>query len=205
MTLARTVADKEQESMHRILRLFVLSLVVGVQAGVGALATGPAYPAAAREADAREADCRRFVQKFYDWYVDGPRKQIGFEMAIAKKPGSFSRELLRGLREDAAAQRKSPGELVGLEFDPFLNSQDTAERYQVGKVIRKGGRFLAEVYAHYRGGNKPMQPAVVAELRSERGRWVFVNFHYGKGKTESKNENLLSVLAVLRKDRAKGK
>lgn len=66
------------------------------------------------------------------------------------------------------------------------------------------GRYLADVYAYYRG-NKSLQPAVVAELRSKPGRWVFVNFHYVNASADPENENLLSILAVLRADRVKGK
>jgi hypothetical protein len=55
-----------------------------------------------------------------------------------------------------------------------------------------------------RSRHKPLQPALVAE-RAVHGRWVFVNFHYGNDNSNPKNENLLSMLAVLRGDRTKGK
>jgi hypothetical protein len=45
---------------------------------------------------------------------------------------------------------------------------------------------------------KPEKPAVVAELRLDKGRWQFLNFHYPEV-----NADLVSVLAQLRKDRGK--
>jgi len=144
------------------------------------------------------------VQGFYDWYVKASHKNGGFETAIDKKPRIFSREILRKLREDMAASRKSPGEIVGLDFDPFLNSQDVADRCEAGKVTRKGDRYLVQINSHY-SDSKDAGPSLVAELRQESGKWVFVNFHYGKGNGSPKNENLLAVLAELKAERGKKK
>ena len=48
-----------------------------------------------------------------------------------------------------AAYKKSPEEIVGLDFDPFLNAQDIAERYLVGKIIPKGGTSNTPLLRHY--------------------------------------------------------
>jgi hypothetical protein len=44
----------------------------------------------------------------------------------------------------------------------------------------------------------------VPELAFENGKWVFTNFHYGDSDIPA-NENLLSVLQQLKKERDKAK
>jgi hypothetical protein len=47
-----------------------------------------------------------------------------WNLAIKTKSSVFSPQLALALKEDSAAQAKAEGEIVGLDFDPFLNSQD---------------------------------------------------------------------------------
>jgi hypothetical protein len=109
--------------------------------------------------------------------------------------------LIRRLNEDAQAAAKSPGEIVGLDFDPVLNSQDFAEKYVPGKVTRNGRRFLVEVFS-VSAGKRSEIPAVTPELRHEGGRWVFTNFVY---KVDGKTDDLLSLLRQLKRARTPGK
>ena len=109
--------------------------------------------------------------------------------------------MAKGLEEDLAASKKSPGEIVGLDFDPFLNAQDIAERYLVGKITPKGDHYLVEVFGVW-AGQKNSNPDVVPELAFENGQWIFTNFHYGKTSIPV-NENLVSVPQILKKDRRK--
>src|SRR6202020_115196 len=124
--------------------------------------------------------CRAFVQSFYSWY---PKQDINnvaaSDRVLRHKKAVLSPALYRGLKEDAEAQAKAKGDLVGLDFDPFLNAQDTASRYDVGKVVCKNGTYWANVYGTW-NGKKLKKPDVVPELRNQGGRWIFVNFHYGK-------------------------
>lgn len=142
---------------------------------------------------------REFVQEFYDWYVPKALKDHAgpaWELALKYKSSVFSPEVLRALKEDSAAQTKAAGEIVGLDFDPFLNSQDPDERYEVGKVTQKGDRYWVEIYAA-RSGKKSEKPDVMPELVRKDGRYLFVNFHYPDG------SDLLSTLRVLRESRQK--
>jgi hypothetical protein len=168
--------------------------------GVGALqaqtATTPSQP----------QDCGPFVQQFYNWYVakenalmKSNSRESALELTLREKRSSFSPELVKGLKEDLAASKKSPGEIVGLDFDPFLNAQDVAEHYLVGKITPKGDRYWVEVFGVW-NGQKNSNPDVVPELAFENGHWIFTNFHYGKTDIPV-NENLVSVLQVLKKDR----
>lgn len=117
------------------------------------------------------------------------------------KRANFSPELMRQLKEDAAAQAKVTGEIVGLDFDPILFSQNPGQRYIAGNVTPKGDRYWVDVYGVW-DGKKSAKPSVVPELIYRNGKWVFVNFHYGHSKFPE-NENLLSVLKVLRENRKK--
>lgn len=153
-------------------------------------------------------DCSQFVQRFYDWYLarenaltkENSQKSAD-DVALSEKESVFSSELVRALREDSAASKKSPGEVVGLDFDPFLNAQDVPERYMVGKARRKSDHWLVEVFGLW-NGKKNSTPDVVPELVLKNGQWVFVNFHYPDSKIPI-NENLVSVLKELKKERDK--
>jgi hypothetical protein len=168
--------------------------------GVGALqAQTPNTPS-------QPQDCGPFVQQFYNWYVakenalmKSNSRESALEVTLREKRSSFSPELVKGLKEDLAASKKSPGEIVGLDFDPFLNAQDIAERYLVGKITPKEDHYWVEVFGVW-NGQKNSNPDVVPELVFENGHWIFTNFHYGKTDIPV-NENLLSVLEVLKKDR----
>lgn len=166
-------------------------------------------------------ECGQFVQKFYDWYIvrekelrDSPKDVM--EVAMKEKRSCFSPELLKALQEDVTAAHKSPGEIVGLDFDPILNSQEYPGRYVVAKVHARGdfltprqqspslalsgsGQMLNVAYLvdvfDVRDGKKEAKPTVTPELVSKNGHWIFTNFHYEK-------DNLLNVLEQLKKERS---
>ncbi|MCX5792266.1 MAG: hypothetical protein NTY45_08645 [Elusimicrobia bacterium] len=122
-------------------------------------------------------------------------------LAIKQKRSVFSSQLLLALEEDLKASDNAPGEIVGLDFDPFLNSQDPAEHYALGKSTLKKSKCSVEMYGVSAGKKNP-EPEVVAESKLNAGKWVFVNFHYGKS-DHSKDENLLDILKSLNADRKK--
>lgn len=137
------------------------------------------------------------VQEFYAWYVPlalKDQKQPAFVIALKKKGSLFSPELAQALEADAAAQAKVEGEIVGLDWDPFLNSQDPADRYVTGKVTTKGDRTLVEVHG-VPSGKKNATPDVIVELTLRDGRWLFTNFRSADG------NDLLSSLKALRDSR----
>lgn len=156
----------------------------------------------AQKPASEEKLCQQFVQSFYDWYVKIARQENSGspdEIAVKQKSANFSAELKRRLKEDSDASAKSTDGIVGLDFDPFLNAQDIGEKYTVGKVTKKGARYFAEVNVTWNGKRKS-KPDVTPELSNKGGTWVFENFHYEKTNIPE-NENLLSILAVLKKDR----
>ncbi|HEV2112098.1 MAG TPA: hypothetical protein VGT99_12145 [Gammaproteobacteria bacterium] len=140
-----------------------------------------------------------FVQGFYDWYVQQSQQDnnlSGVELALKDRPEAFSEEIVRALREDLAASAKSPDEVVGLDFDPFLNAQEVCAPYKVGKTAKQGNTYRVEVYGSCpdAGSHKP---DVIAEMRARDGRWMFVNFIYPG------NGDLLTVLKSLKEERQK--
>jgi len=175
---------------------FGLSFFLAINFSLGAL--GQSQPG-------NPKSCRTFVEGFYNWYVPETKKEnagCSSYLALKYKGSAFSPELLRELKIDQAAQEKAVGELVGLDFDPFLaTNDDPYERYVVGNASPKGDRYWVQIYGIH-AGKKSKTPVVVPELVFTHGRWTFVNFHYEISKFPE-NENLLSVLNVLKKDREK--
>jgi hypothetical protein len=144
-----------------------------------------------------QPEASEFVANFYRWYValaHEDHEEPAFALALKRDASIFSPELLKALRADAAAQAKVSGEIVGLDSDPFLNSQDPGENYEIGSVTQKGGCQFFSLH-RVTGGKRQPQPAVMAEVEQKSGHWVFVNFHSVDG------SDLLSVLKKLKAGR----
>jgi hypothetical protein len=122
------------------------------------------------------------VKSFYQWYApralrDNPTP--AWDSALKLKGPDFSTELVRLLKEDSDAQAACE-ELVGLDFDPILGSQEPAERYEIGRLIPKEQHYLMDIYA-VRAGTQIEKPDVKCEVAEEKGHFVFVNFFYRDG------------------------
>lgn len=142
---------------------------------------------------------RNFVQAFYDWYAPKAAKSGAgrtWDTALNKKANCFSTALRHQLRADSDEQAKVAGEIVGLDFDPFLDSQDPDRYYRVGKVASKDRTYLVEVHRVV-SDKVEQQRTVTAEVAGKAGQWYFINFHYPNGPT------LLDVLKSLQKSRHK--
>lgn len=154
-------------------------------------------PASARPADADCAGARAFVQEFYDWYVTilEHRDGTAWQLTRRERGASFSPRLAKALDEDEAAAARSPDEIVGLDLDPFLASQETEDHYRAGRATAKAGRCRVEVFGLRNGEPVRAKPDVVPELERRGRSWRFVNFHYPEG------EELLGVLKRLADER----
>jgi hypothetical protein len=165
-------------------------------------ASGMAWQAA--YAADEKTSCHAFVQSFYNWYVaksNSPATKDTdiLEVALKKRSEVFSPDLRKQLQEDFDASVKSPGEIVGLDFDPILNTQSDVGHYTAKKVTSKGKSYLVDVYAL--NGTK-IERVVQPELVQSNGKWQFINFHYN---IDNKPDDLLHVLKGLRDDRKKYK
>lgn len=177
----------------RTLSSFLLSLAICVASGKSV----NAQPATG------SAGAKSFVQTFYDWYADTQqdiKKSMELEAVMKKKAADFSPELRKKLNEDIAASKLAEGEIVGLDFDPFLSTNaEPYKKYMATKVTQKGDAFLVEMHGVANGKTLP-KPAITPEVKQVKGKWQFANFHYGKSEFPE-NENLMSVLKELKKSR----
>ena len=151
-----------------------------------------------------EQSCRDFVQEFYDWCVNrdmlnekSHKYRMTSDEVLRLRPQAFGVKLRRMLREDSAAQARAK-ELVGLDFDPFFNSQDPSSTFKVQAVTVRNGHCNAIVNGVEQGA---VREHVEPELILQNGKWIFINFHYGS--ESSKDDNLLDTLKVLGEDRRK--
>lgn len=139
--------------------------------------------AAQRPSPRKAADSpRAFVEGFYAWYL--PRAlhadtSGGWNATLKLMRPKVNLQLAKLLREDAAAQAKCE-DLISLDFDPFLNTQDPAEHYLVGGIVQRGSAYRAEIY-RMDSGKGSEKPDVIAEFTRKDGRWLFVNFIYPGG------------------------
>lgn len=167
-----------------------------------ALLTIAMYPVTGADAanasntNAGEGICRTFVQSFYTWYL----KQPNSARAYKNRKNSFSPELFKALNDDYAASQKVSGEIVGLDFDPFLSTNaEPHAKYVASKVTKKGNNYLVQVDGS--GGNRTDHTVIVPEVACEDGKCQFVNFHYPQSKPP--DDSLMSILKMLADDRRK--
>jgi hypothetical protein len=149
------------------------------------------------------SSCRRFVQQFYDWYVPLTHASVNgpaSDSALKHKAEVFNPDLLRALKLDSEASAHAKGEVVGLDFDPFVGSQDPADRYEARHVTWRENKCSVEVWdaSPADPAAKSKKPDVVADVVIDRGHWQFLNFRYPE-----LNADLVNVLARLREERRK--
>ena len=164
-----------------------------------------AYAAAPAQATApaKAPSAQAFVQGFYDWYTGQMQKDENGDVmgaALKSKRWPMSAAIVTALEEDMAAQAKSPDDIVGIDFDPFLNAQDTCFPYKADKVTVANGRYRVEVFDSNCSDPHPEIPTVIAELEQQKGSWVFVNFIY-PGQPGQADSDLLSALKALKDER----
>jgi hypothetical protein len=147
------------------------------------------------------ASVRRFVQRFYDWYSPRVGDDIGrypelnyMMIALRTKRAMFTPELRHALAEDEALKDRHPGELYGLEFEPFLAGQDFPKYYKAGVARHKGKFWYVDVTGlqdkEWTGSNVPSLVVVVEKHKSQYG-WRFTNFVYSD---KNPDDNLLDIL-----------
>jgi len=149
-----------------------------------------------------EKSGQSFVKSFYDWY---PARAFTtsrgwLKSSLRDRPSCFAPELLSTFKEFQKATPNSQAEIDNLDFDPFLNAQDTADSYEVENFTRKRDTLFAEVYS-VSSGKKNKGPDVVPELIFRNGNRLFINFHYPNS-THARNENLQNILKSLLETRA---
>ncbi len=160
-----------------------------------------ALPALAQPAPAPpEAEAaRKAAQAFYDWYAAmamKSSKEPAFERALREKRAALTEDLAKALAADAAAQKAVPDDIVGLDWDPFLNAQDSHPRYAAGAVRAEGKGFLVAMHG-VTGGKKGAEVLFVVEMVPKGGTFVIGNVRGPKG------GDLMTSLKGLAEERKK--
>jgi hypothetical protein len=140
-----------------------------------------------------------FVSSFYDWYPAAAanyHKGPACRIALKQRPGLFGKQLLKALGDDLAAQAKVREEIVGIDWDPFLWSQDPYEQYRVGQISERAGKYYVDVHS-LQDGLLSKTPDVVAIVGNEGNNLVFLDFKNPDG------ASLLMTLKKLKQSRAK--
>jgi hypothetical protein len=133
-------------------------------------------PAVAQVASgtADSSSCRGFVQQFYDWYVPFAQTTIkgrASDLALRHKAEVFSPALLGALKVDSDASARAKGEIVGIDFDPFVGGQDPADHYGARRVTRRDNKCSAEIWRASPTDTvaKSGKPDVIADVVLDRG------------------------------------
>ncbi len=77
------------------------------------------------------------------------------------------------LKQEEAVQAKEKD--AGLDFDPYLNTQDPSPKFVVDDVHVNGNRCDAIVHGYDQGAQRE---EVMPELSKTEDRWIIENFHY---------------------------
>ncbi len=164
---------------------------------LAALLCGHVTPSASTADSATIA--RDVVARFYSWYVPLAKQTPLADMrSLSDSRWHFAPALVRALRADSAAAARSPGEIVGLDMDPFLNTQDPCDRYSPIAVRHQRGSYLVAVRGS--GGCAAHAEAdVTVRVAFQGENAVFLNFVY----SSKPKDDLLSLLASLAMSRSK--
>jgi hypothetical protein len=167
-----------------------------------------------------EKSCQDFVQKFYDWRVSllgdlfcshslkgtlASEEEIHEQEEECRVASAYrnaeklslnqvlSPKLVHYLKREDAEQAKE--EDAGLDFDPYLNTQDPSPKFVVDSVNVKGNRCDAVVHGYDILGKQ--REKVMPELSKTNGRWTIENFHYeydGKDGNPPLNNDLIHMI-----------
>lgn len=156
----------------------------------------------AQTQDLKTAELKKWVQNFYNAHHAKVEKNMmhGEDIALRDEKSSLTPELYALLKKDSEIRKKAPpGELAGLDFDPILSGNNPADKYIVGEVRKSGKNYLVDVFAVFSGQKKKEKPSVIAEVKWENGKGIFLNFFYPDDK-DNKSTDLISILKSIQKN-----
>ncbi len=91
-------------------------------------------------------------------------------------------QLATALKADREASANSDEEVVGLDFDPFVNAQDICGPYQARGAVLFDGNMDVVIYNGC-GWGHPFVPDVVYVLQRRDDRWLLADIRYPGGPT----------------------
>lgn len=153
-------------------RIFLFSL------SMAAIVLSPLPSAVAQDAgqQKQEQSCKDFVQGFYNWYlgqsaVNAKSQTAGpaWDDVVRLRPQALTPELLTLLKADLAASEANHDDIVGLDWDPFLATQDPSTNFMVASAVVNNGRCNAVVNGIAHGKKRE---TVMPELSPTGATWV---------------------------------
>lgn len=124
------------------------------------------------EMTAGDSVAQQFTQRFYSWY----EKDSPYETTVRDSGRYFAPSLLAALRADLAASKANSEEIVGLDWDPFLASQDPCPPYRAGATTHRADTVRIAIRAACGDSSRP---AVIADIVFISGTPVFSDFEHG--------------------------
>jgi hypothetical protein len=116
-------------------------------------------------------EARRFVelflQRYHAQFNETAERPADWDPTTLVQR-ALTPELARALAADRAAQMANDEENVGLDFDPFSNSQDPCETYKAGRTAQRADTLMVEILGECHGQIPLIPDAVYMLLR--RGR-----------------------------------
>lgn len=175
--------------MRRALALLLPCFTAAI--GNDALAQRASAPSAV------EQDAMRFTQDFLRRYLgqfeESPERAANWNPLDGIRE-DLSPGLLAALAADRDASIANDDEIVGLDFDPFINAQDVCEAYEARAAVARDTTTDVGVYNTCDWGH-PLIPDVIYQLQRHGDRWMVVDLRYGGG------QSLLEVLAYYAEQR----
>jgi hypothetical protein len=146
--------------------------------------------------DTAARSAAEFTQAFYDWYRG---RNLPMDSVTGERPELLEPTLLQALKADFAAQAGNSEDIVGLDWDPFIGSQDPCDPYTVAGATRSGDTVNVPVRGQCPDAAPRSGPDVIAQLRRSATGWVFVDFRHADDKG-----GLRQDLAELKAERDSG-
>ncbi len=135
-------------------------------------------------ADTERREAVDLVQKFYTGYAEKANRADASEPAwtdVARtRPEDLDSTFLRLLLRDAEERSKGrKGEISGIDWDPFLNSQDPCSRYTADSLAIRQAQFRVRVTEVCEADRPARRFEMVLELRSRK--WAIVTVQDSAG------------------------
>jgi hypothetical protein len=102
-------------------------------------------------------------------------------------------KLLRYFEREETVQAKE--EDPGLDFDPYLNTQDPSPKFVVDNVRVNGNRCDAIVHGYDQGEQRE---EVMPQLSKTNGHWIIANFHYKFDQGDGKPPQNYDLIHMIR-------
>jgi Protein of unknown function (DUF3828) len=143
--------------------------------------------------------CKAYLQEFYNWYAVRSDYDVKHRVqappsndVLTMRPQALSPELAQLLKQVNDAQANSKEE-IGLDSDPFSNSQDVSSSYVVESATIKNDHCMTVVSGYEK---KLKEETVMPELAPVGTSWQIVNIHYGKG-MNTDDMTMIDTLKIL--------